>query len=121
MRLIVTRRSHRLSRYVGLALGALLAFISAPGAPGALPAFAADRLVVYSGRAERMIKPVLDAFQAKTGVQIELLSSGTTELVNRLQAEGDRTSADVFITNDAGSLERARELKLLQPADAPDI
>ena len=53
------------------------------------PAEAADKLVVYSGRAERLIKPVLDEFQAKSGIQIDLLSSGTTELVNRLQAEGD--------------------------------
>ncbi|WP_447977654.1 extracellular solute-binding protein [Candidatus Nitrospira bockiana] len=83
----------------------------------AVDSFAADRLVVYSGRAERLIKPVLDAFQAKSGIQVDLLSSGTTELVNRLQAEGERTPADVFITNDAGSLERARELKLLLPLD----
>ncbi len=76
---------------------------------------AADKLVVYSGRAERLIKPVLDEFQAKTGIQIELLSSGTTELVNRLQVEGTNTAADILITNDAGSLERARELGLLRP------
>jgi len=82
---------------------------------------AADRLVVYSGRAERLIKPVLDSFQAKTGIQIELLSSGTTELVNRLQAEGERTPADLFITNDAGSLERARELGLLRPLNMREI
>ncbi|MGE3153512.1 MAG: extracellular solute-binding protein [Nitrospiraceae bacterium] len=80
-----------------------------------------DKLVVYSGRSERLIKPVLDAFQSKTGIQIELLSSGTTELVNRLQVEGDRTPADVLITNDAGSLERARELGLLQPLKLHDI
>ena len=113
----VTRRSRRLAHRFGLALAALLVVIYATGAPHGIPAFAGDRLVVYSGRAERMIKPVLDAFQSKSGVQIDLLSSGTTELVNRLQAEGERTSADVFITNDAGSLERARELKLLQPLD----
>jgi spermidine/putrescine-binding protein len=29
---------------------------------------------------------VLDAFTAATGIQIELLSSDTTELVNRLKA-----------------------------------
>src|SRR5213593_2662233 len=81
----------------------------------------ADRLVVYSGRAERLIKPVLDVFQAKTGIHIDLLSSGTTELVNRLQAEGERTPADVFITNDAGSLERARELGLLRPLHMREI
>ena len=82
-----------------------------------IESMAADRLVVYSGRAERLIKPVLDAFQIKSGVPIDLLSSGSTELVNRLQAEGPRTSADVFITNEVGALERARELKLLAPLD----
>ncbi len=83
--------------------------------------FAADKLVVYSGRAERLIKPVLDQFQSKSGIQIELLSSGTTELVNRLQAEGDNTPADVFLTNDAGSLEHARELKLLRPMNMREV
>lgn len=76
---------------------------------------ASDQLVVYSGRAERLIKPVLDRFEAETGITVNLLSSATTELVNRLQAEGQRTPADVFITNEASSLERARELGLLQP------
>lgn len=60
------------------------AFVFLQWAPGI--AEAADKLVVYSGRAERLIKPVLDEFQSKSGIQIELLSSGTTELVNRLQA-----------------------------------
>lgn len=83
--------------------------------------YAAESLVVYSGRAERLIKPVLDAFTAKTGIQVNLLSSGTTELVNRLQAEGGRTPADLFITNDAGSLERARELGLLRPLNLREI
>lgn len=88
-----------------------------------LPSVAAepDRLVVYSGRAERLIKPLLDSFQVKTGIHVDLLSSGTTEVVNRLQAEGSRTPADILITNDAGSLERARELGLLRPLTAPEI
>lgn len=90
-------------------------------ASGLFPAQAADKLVVYSGRAERLIKPVLDAFTAKTGIQVDLLSSGTTELVNRLKAESDRTPADVLITNDAGSLELARTADLLRPLDMPDI
>lgn len=77
--------------------------------------FAADKLIVYSGRAERLIKPVFDAFTAKTGIQVDLLSSGTTELVNRLKAEGDRTPADLLLTNDAGSLELARGAGLLRP------
>jgi iron(III) transport system substrate-binding protein len=84
-------------------------------------ASAADKLTVYSGRAERLIKPVLDAFTAKTGIQMELLSSGTTELVNRMKAEGDRSPADVFITNDAGSLEMARTAGLLRPLNMREV
>ncbi len=81
----------------------------------------ADSLTVYSGRAERLIKPVLDDFTAKTGIRIELLSSGTTELVNRLKAEGDRTAADALITNDAGSLEMARSAGLLRPLNMREV
>ena len=82
---------------------------------------AADSLTVYSGRAERLIKPVLDTFQEKTGITIQMLTSGSTELLNRLQAEGKRTPADVFITNEAGTLERARELHLLRPLKMKEV
>lgn len=88
---------------------------------GSLRVEAADQIVVYSGRSERLIKPVLDQFQARTGIQIEMLASDSTALVNRLEAEGARTPADVFITNDAGILERARELDLLRPLSLPSL
>lgn len=87
----------------------------------AMPAAAGDTLTVYSGRAERLIKPVFDAFTVSTGIQIELLSSGTTELVNRLKVEGDRSPADLLITNDAGSLEQARAAGLLRPLNVRDV
>jgi iron(III) transport system substrate-binding protein len=90
-----------------------------PACPQAI--FAADKLTVYSGRAERLIKPVFDAFTAKTGIEIKLLSSGTTELVNRLKAEGDRSPADLLLTNDAGSLELARTAGLLRPLSMREI
>ena len=104
--------------WMGVFLGGLLmlAWLIVPVATPAV-----EKLIVYSGRAERLIKPVLDAFTAKTGVQVELLSSGTTELVNRLKAEGDRTQADLLITNDAGSLEMARAAGLLRPLNMREI
>ncbi|HSA61231.1 MAG TPA: extracellular solute-binding protein [Nitrospiraceae bacterium] len=104
--------------WISLSLGCLLALggLVAPTA-----ASAADKLTVYSGRAERLIKPVFDSFSAKTGIQVELLSSGTTELVNRLKAEGDRSPADLLITNDAGSLEMARAAGLLRPLNMREI
>jgi len=75
----------------------------------------AQELVIYSGRGERLIKPVLDEFTKRTGIKVVLHSGGTVELFNKLIAEGDRTPADVFITVDAGTLERARIAGILEP------
>jgi iron(III) transport system substrate-binding protein len=91
------------------------------GSMGMADLYAGDSVVVYSGRAERLIKPVLDHFQEKTGTTVQLLTAGSTELVNRLRAEGSRTLADVYITNDAGALELARSLHLLQPITLPTV
>lgn len=82
---------------------------------------AEESVVVYSGRAERLIKPVLDHFQQTTGTTVQLLTAGSTELVNRLRAEGAQSPADVFITNEAGALEMARHLHLLQPITLPTV
>lgn len=116
---LVSPHSFRL-RFALIALLFCGLFLSAwPNA--ATPVWAEEKLTVYSGRAERLIKPVLDSFTAKTGIQIDLLSSGTTELVNRLKVEGDRSPADLFITNDAGSLEIARTAGLLRPLNMREI
>ena len=50
-----------------------------------------------------------------------MFTADSTALINRLRMEGARTPADVLITNDAGTLEHARELQLLQPAAIPDL
>ncbi len=103
-------------------LSILLAFaLLASGAYLVPELYAGDSVVVYSGRAERLIKPVLDHFQKTTGTTVQLLTAGSTELVNRLRAEKARTPADVFITNEAGALELARSLNLLQPITLPEV
>lgn len=81
----------------------------------------AQELVIYSGRAERLIKPFLDAFTNQTGIKIKLHSGGTVELYNRLVAEGERSPADLFITVDGATLERARIAGLLHPMSSEII
>ncbi len=105
-------------RLIGITVACSVLFLSMILATVAT---AADKLTVYSGRAERLIKPVLDEFTRKTNIHIALLSSGTTELVNRMKAEGDRSPADVFITNDAGSLELARTAGLFRPLSMREV
>jgi iron(III) transport system substrate-binding protein len=82
----------------------------------AAPALAADSLVVFSGRSDKFVKPVLDAFSKESGIKIVLHSAKSTALLNKLQVEQGRTEADVFISNDAGSLQAGSDMGLFQPA-----
>lgn len=71
------------------------------------PAQAADELVVYSARNEQLIKPLFDAYTAETGVAIKFITGKEGPLLERLQAEGSKTPADLLITVDAGNLWQA--------------
>lgn len=78
----------------------------------------ADELVVFSGRSDKFIKPVIKEFTARTGIKVVLHTGSSTALLNKLKLEGERTSADLYISNDAGNLQKGSELKLFQPIDA---
>jgi iron(III) transport system substrate-binding protein len=73
---------------------------------------AADALVIFSGRSDKFVKPVLEAFTRETGIDVVLHASKSTALLNKLQLEGERTSADIFLSNDAGTLQKGSELGL---------
>ena len=79
----------------------------------------ADEVNVYSARKEALILPVLKKFQAETGIGFNLITAKADALLKRLEAEGQSTPADVFITTDAGRLQRARAAGVLQPVDNP--
>lgn len=74
----------------------------------------AQEVNVYSARKEALIMPLLDKFKAETGIDYNLITAKADELLKRLEAEGHSTPADVFITTDAGRLQRAREAGVLR-------
>jgi len=61
-------------------------------------------VVVYTALDELYSRPILDAFEAKTGIRVlaqyDTEAAKTTGLVNRLIAEKDRPRADVFWNNE---------------------
>lgn len=77
-----------------------------------LQAIAADPLVIYSGRKDKFVKPVVEAFEKQSGIKVLLHSGSSTSLLNKLKLEGERTDADLYISNDAGNLQKGSELKL---------
>lgn len=78
-------------------------------------AAAANDLVVYSGRSDKFVKPVVEAFSAKTGIKVVLHAAESTALLNKLRLEGAKTPADVFISNDAGNLQVGSDMGLFKP------
>ncbi len=77
----------------------------------------ASEVNVYSGRKEKLIKPLLDRFTEQTGIKTNLVTAKADKLLTRLKSEGRNTPADVFITVDAGRLYRAKQAGVFASLD----
>ncbi len=96
----------------GLAFGAGVFFLSSARAQNVAPN---GTLNVYSARHYNTDEALYANFTDLSGVKINRIDAEPDPLVERLRAEGDKSPCDVFITTDAGRIERARQLGLLQP------
>lgn len=86
----------------------------APPTAGSAP-HSALPVVVYSARAEQLIKPLFDAYTAETGVTVTYTTDSEQPLIQKLLAEGQTTPADMLLTVDAGNLWYAAEQGVLRP------
>ena len=66
---------------------------------------ASDRLVIYSGRKEKALKPVVDAFTKQTGIQADLKVGKTAGLANEIRMEKARPRGDLYISTESGIVE----------------
>lgn len=61
-------------------------------------------LVIYSGRNEKLVKPILDDLEKAIGADVEVRYGDSAELAAQILEEGDRTKAGLFFSQDAGAL-----------------
>ncbi|GAA3834403.1 iron ABC transporter substrate-binding protein [Streptomyces phyllanthi] len=61
-------------------------------------------LVIYSGRNEKLVKPILDKLEKAVGAEVEVRYGDSAELAAQILEEGDRTKAGLFLSQDAGAL-----------------
>ena len=76
-----------------------------------------DTLVIYSGRNENLIGPVLDGLEDAIGIPVEVRYASSSELAAQLLEEGDATQADLFFSQDAGALGALAKADMLTPID----
>jgi iron(III) transport system substrate-binding protein len=71
-----------------------------------LPACSSDegRLVIYSGRTQNLIDPLLQEFSADTGIAIDVVYDDSANLALAIDEEGDNTPADVFLSQSPGAV-----------------
>ena len=95
--------------------------VTEPPAEGSI----SGTLVVYSGRSEALIQPVIDAFKAQyPTVKILLKSGSNSELANALLEERNNPQADVFITTELMTIQSLSQQDVFEsysPAAADQI
>ncbi len=74
-------------------------------------------LVIYSGRGESLVDPIIQQFTDVTGIDVEVKYGGTASLAATLLEEGANSPADVFYAQDPGGLGAVESLLSPLPAD----
>lgn len=118
-------RAPRRSPALGLvpAILALAALAALAVGGGGCPRADGPRVVVYASLDAMFSRPILETFERRTGIRVDLVTDQeaqkTTGLMNRLLQMKDRPEADVFWNNEAMRSIVLRRRGLLVPYDPP--
>ena len=79
------------------------------------------KLIIYSGRSESLVDPIIQQFKGATGIDVQVKYAGTAALAATLLEEGGNSPADVFYAQDPGGLAAVSEMMTELPADIIDL
>lgn len=108
------------SAFTQLVFYTFLAWLMIMGGDGEIPALASaasKELVLYSGRSEKLVGPIIEQFQQETGIVVKTRWGGTSELAATLLEEGKKSPADLFFAQDPGGLGAVDDLLAPLPDD----
>jgi iron(III) transport system substrate-binding protein len=75
-------------------------------------------LTIYSGRSEEFIAPSLPNGRAQSGIKLNIRYGDSAELAAQILEEGGNSPADLFLSQDAGSLGAVAEAGLFTQLSA---
>ncbi len=78
----------------------------------------AQEVNIYSSRHYDTDERLYSDFTEATGITVNRIEGNADELIARLQAEGENSPADIFLTVDTVRLARATDMGLLQPIES---
>ena len=85
---------------VALVIGSLTWVATQSGSTGEK----VEELTVYSGRSEEFIAPFLARWEQESGITLNVRYGDSAELAAQILEEGKNSPADLFLSQDAGSL-----------------
>jgi iron(III) transport system substrate-binding protein len=71
---------------------------------------ASGALVIYSGRSEELVAPVIESFETDTGIDVEIRYGSSSEMAATINVEGSLSPADVFYAQDPATIGSVRTL-----------
>lgn len=75
-------------------------------------------LTVYSGRTQNLVEPIIERFEAETGLDVEVrYSTDSATMALQIGEEGDRSPADVFVSQSPGAMGYLDAADRLLPID----
>lgn len=88
-----------------------------------LPAAAAEQntLTLYSGQHQQMVRMLVSAFEAQTGIKVKVRDGGGPQLASQIVREGEQTPADVIFTENSPALMHLQDKGLLAAVDAQTL
>lgn len=78
-------------------------------------------LTVYNAQHESLTKEWIEGFTKATGIKVEYRQGSDTEMANQLVSEGDKSPADVFLTENSPSMTLVENAGLFAPISADII
>ena len=91
---------------------ALCAWILSGCSMGSDQASDVTELTIYSGRSEEYIAPFFSDYEAQSGIKLNIRYGDSAELAAQILEEGSNSPADLFLSQDAGSLGAVSEANL---------
>lgn len=70
----------------------------------------AATLLIYSGRSEELVSPLIEIFEEQSGIDVAVRYGSSTEMAATIAAEGAASPADVFYAQDPSTIGSVKEL-----------